>query len=91
MTHTRPVGEVFKHPAHSEELIVAKALGCDFCARSGCGCRDEFTGACSIIERSDRRSVQFVTLSKHVQHKLLGDYDAVQVRPIPTKTSASRS
>jgi hypothetical protein len=78
MTRTRPVGEIFKHPGHHEELIVVEALGCDFCARSGCGCRGELTGPCGANDRSDRRSVQFVTLSKHAQHKLLGDYDAAQ-------------
>ena len=76
MNKDRPVGEIFKHPAHSEELIVAKALGCDFCARRSCGCRDGFTGPCGAKTRNDKRSVQFVTLSKHAQHKLLGDYGA---------------
>lgn len=76
MTHTRPIGEIFKHPEHREKLIVAEALGCDFCARNGCGCRDELTGPCAANNRSDRQSVQFVTLSKHARHKLLGDYDA---------------
>ena len=78
MTYTRPIGEVFKHPGHHEELIVVEVLGCDFCIRSGRGCRDEFTGLCGSRYREDKRSVQFVTLSKHVQHKLLGDYDAAQ-------------
>ena len=78
MNEDRPVGEIFKHPAHSEELVVAKAIGCDFCARRACGCTDEFTGSCAVNHRNDRLSVQFVPLSKHVQHKLLGDYDAAQ-------------
>ena len=78
MTHTRPVGEIFKHPGHHEELIVVKAPGCDFCALCGCGCGDELTGPCGSHYRDDRLSVQFVTLSKHAQHKLLGDYDAAQ-------------
>lgn len=78
MTHTRPVGEVFKHPGHHEELIVAESRGCDFCARRACGCTDELTGPCGSAYRDDKLPVQFVPLSKHVQHKLLGDYDAAQ-------------
>lgn len=76
MKFSRPVGETFEHPEHHEKLIVVEALGCDFCARCGCGCGDEFTGVCGSHYRDDKLSVQFVTLSKHVQHKLLGDYDA---------------
>ena len=76
MIKDRPVGEIFKHPAHSEKLVVAQVLGCDFCARNGCGCMDELTGPCASNRRDDKKSVQFVRLSKHVEHKLLGDYDA---------------
>ena len=76
MNKDRPIGEIFEHPGHHEKLIVVEALGCDFCARSGCGCRDKLTGVCGAKHRKDKRSVQFVTLSKHAQHKLLGDYDA---------------
>lgn len=78
MTFFRPIGEIFEHPGHDEELIVVEAPGCDFCVCYGCGCRDEFTGMCASNSRSDSRSVQFVPLSKHAQHKLLGDYDATQ-------------
>ena len=78
MNEDRPVGEIFKHPGHSEELVVVKACGCEFCARRACGCMDELTGPCSVNRRNDKLSVQFVPLSKHVQHKLLGDYDATQ-------------
>ncbi len=76
MNEDRPVGEVFRHPGHTEKLIVAKALGCSFCARRARGCMDEFTGSCASSRRSDKLSVQFVPLSKHAVHKLLGDYDA---------------
>lgn len=76
MTSFRPIGEIFEHPGHHEELIVVEVPGCDFCARRNCGCGDEFTGPCGIRYREDERSVQFVTLSKHAQHKLLGDYGA---------------
>lgn len=76
MTSFRPIGETFKHPAHPEELIVAKAFGCDFCARRSCGCADELTGACASNRRDDKESVQFVLLRKHIEHKLLGDYGA---------------
>lgn len=76
MNKDRPVGEIFEHPAHSEKLIVAQVHGCDFCARRACGCADELTGPCAANHRNDRLSVQFVPLSKHVEHKLLGDYDA---------------
>lgn len=72
----RRVGEIFKHPAHSEELVVAEAYGCDFCARRACGCTDEITGPCAPKYRGDEKPVQFVPLSKHAVHKLLGDYDA---------------
>ena len=72
----RPVGEIFKHPAHHEKLVVATACGYDFCALRACGCMDEFTGPCAANRRDDKKSVQFVPLSKHVVHKLLGDYDA---------------
>lgn len=78
MNKDRPVGEIFKHPGHSEELIVAKAFGCEFCARRACGCMDELTGSCASSRRDDKKSVQFVPLSKHAVHKLLGDYDAAQ-------------
>lgn len=78
MTFFRPVGEAFKHPGHHEELIVVEVLGCGFCARRAYGCADELTGPCATNNRSDRRSVQFVTLSKYAQYKLLRDYDATQ-------------
>ena len=78
MNKDRPIGEIFKHPAHSEKLIVAKAFGCEFCARRACGCTDELTGPCASNGRDDKKSVQFVPLSKHVQHRLLGDYDATK-------------
>lgn len=76
MTSFRPIGEIFEHPGHHEKLIVVEALGCDFCDRYKCGCEDELTGLCGANYREDERSVQFVTLSKHIQHKLLGDYGA---------------
>lgn len=78
MNKDRPVGEIFKHPGHHEKLVVVEALGCDFCARRACGCTDELTGPCGTHRRDDKLSVQFVSLNKHVQHKLLGDYDAAQ-------------
>lgn len=76
MNEDRPVGEIFRHPGHHEELIVVKMFGCSFCIRNGRGCKDKFTGVCGANDRKDKRSIQFVTLSKHVRHKLLGDYDA---------------
>lgn len=78
MNENRPVGEIFNHPGHTEKLIVVKAYGCGFCARHACGCTDELTGPCAANHRSDKLSVQFVHLSKHAVHKLLGDYDATQ-------------
>lgn len=77
MTHTRPVGEIFEHPRHSEKLIVVNLDGCKYCARNfSAACYDEITGDCTRQARTDSRSVAFVPLSKHVEHKLLGDYDA---------------
>lgn len=78
MNEDRPVGEIFEHPGHSEKLIVAKAYGCDFCARRACGCTDKLTGPCASNFRNDKLSVQFVLLSKHAVYKLLGDYDTAQ-------------
>ena len=76
MNKDRPVGEIFEHPGHSEKLVVVKAYGCDFCARRAYGCTDELTGPCAANRRNDKLPVQFVHLSKHAVHKLLGDYDA---------------
>ena len=78
MNKDRTVGEILEHPAHSEKLVVVMALGCDFCARRACGCMDELTGSCASNRRDDKKSVQFVPLRRHVEHKLLGDYDAAQ-------------